>query len=606
MSGLCGWFAPQPSPITIERMAAPISRFERTPIKSASHGHGTVALSGSIDCTSLFCEDGLIVALWGSPGRHASEVAQRWRSHGAWCCAVLSGQFAFAILDEKMGDALLAVDRFATRPLHFQQSGDSLLFSTCPDALLRHPLAARTASNSALYMYLALGTLAGNPWTGQQQLQPGECVHLHAGRLVRHTWWRMRFDEHAGACCGVDSALDTALAARGHAPGVMLSGGGASAALAARLRQPDGDPVATYSIAYASAPDASGTGPVRQAAAVLGTKHHHQVIRPADVVDAIPRLAALCGTPCGDSTAVAFYYGALLARSQGTLRLFSGTGLAELYGAGSLAVQQRGLARLAACPAILRQLVVEPLLRLRPDRLACARRDLPAQLMHASPFGPGSAHTMLAPAFLEQIDPDTALDLLRQWWWGAQCRTNLNRAIVLDLRITLAPRVAAATLGCALAGVDVAFPFLDDGVADCAAHADPRHKHGGRYAPHAAALRQLVPGILARRAPAIRLPMTAWLQSDPDLRALAFDSLADLRRRDIVAPTAIDALLSVPLSAPPPGFGHLVWQLMMLEQWFVHRSPHQMLGCAAPSQCTLAMLHAACPPDEPLPLWQTG
>ena len=117
MSGLCGWYAEAPAGVAIERMAAPIGRFERTPLKSATHARGSVALSGSIDCTSLLQEEGLIVALWGSPGQHARTLAQRWRSHGAWAGAALSGQFAFVILDARRGEALVAVDRCATRPL---------------------------------------------------------------------------------------------------------------------------------------------------------------------------------------------------------------------------------------------------------------------------------------------------------------------------------------------------------------------------------------------------------------------------------------------------------------------------------------------------------
>jgi hypothetical protein len=216
MSGLCGWFAQEPSGITLERMAAPIARFERTPLKSAFHARGAVALSGSIDCTSLLQEEGLIVALWGSPGQHAHTLAQRWRSHGAWAGAALSGQFAFVILDAQRGEALVAVDRFATRPLFYQQSGASLLFASSQDALLRHPLAGRDPSAQALYQYLVLGAMPASAWDGQHQLGPGECVHLRAGKLVRHTWWRMRFDEGAaqrGAGLGV--AVQAAAAAHG-------------------------------------------------------------------------------------------------------------------------------------------------------------------------------------------------------------------------------------------------------------------------------------------------------------------------------------------------------------------------------------------------------
>jgi asparagine synthase (glutamine-hydrolysing) len=153
----------------------------------------------------------------------------------------------------------------------------------------------------------------------------------------------------------------------------------------------------------------------------------------------------------------------------------------------------------------------------------------------------------------------------------------------------LPARLAASHLGCFLAGVDVAYPFLDDAVVNCAAHTDPRHKRPGYFARHVRTMRTLAPRGMPRRAAATQLPFTAWLQADPNLRALAFDSLADLRRRDIVAGSIIDGLLATPMAAPAPGFGALVWQLMMLEQWFVHRAPHRLLGGAVPVPSTPAL-----------------
>ncbi|MDQ2823184.1 MAG: asparagine synthase-related protein [Pseudomonadota bacterium] len=515
MSGLCGWLSSAPMAIGIERMAAPICRFERTPLKSATHGAGAAALVGSIDCTSLLHEDGLIVALWGNPGQDVHLLAQRWRSHGPWACSTLTGQFAFAILDERSGEGLLAVDRFATRPLYYQSCGDSLIFASTQDALLRHPLAGRDVAAQALYQYLVLGAMHGSAWEGQQQLGPGECVHLRSGRGVRHTWWRMRFHEHAdihadGHCTGLGAALQQVLADAGgdQQTGVMLSGGVASTTLAMLLQEQDTgcrEPVPTFSVAYAGA---SSADPAREVVKLLGGRrhdrqqyHHHQVVAPSDLVDAIPRLAALSDRPCGDSDAVGHYYCALLARGQGTLRLFSGAGLLNLFGAGPLALPRPGLA--AWLWAHWQQWS-------RPADARYAERDFPAQLVQASPFYTAG----LAPGFMAQLQDgrggcDAPLALLRNWWWSAQCRSATNRAISLDVRQSLAPRLAASQLGCGLAGVDVAFPFLDETVLDCAAHTDPRQKHRGHWSAHARTLRDLASGVPQRRAPATTLPLAA-------------------------------------------------------------------------------------------------
>jgi len=610
MSGLCGWLAQDPSSVSIERMATPINRYERTPLQSVVAGSGAAALAGSIDCTSLFHEDGLIVALWGGPGQHAALLAQRWRRQGVWACGSLAGQFAFAIIDARAGEALLAVDRCASRPMHYEMAGQTLLFSSSQDALLRHPLAGRDASPQALYDYLALGVMPASAWEGQHQLGPGEYVHLRAGRLVRQQWWRMRFHEHSAPPTGLAVALGTAMARLEGSlqPGVMLDAGLASGALAA----PRGGeaPAATFSVIYATTGRVArhdGKGNQRdQHAHTPANRHHSITVTPTDLIDAIPKLAACSDRPCGDSRAVAAYFCASLARAQGTLRLLDGAGADALFGAGELALRQRRLGRYLALPAPLRQLLVEPVLaRWRGaawvDRMG---RDLAARIVEASPFAPATAAQMLAPALLAAVDVDAPLALLRRWWWSAQCKDSINRAIALDLQLALPAQVAAATHGCALAGVDVAFPFLDPAVIECASHTDPRNKHGGRGAPHLHALRTLAPGH-ARRGLDGALPFSAWLASCPELRMFAFDSLSDLRRRHVVAASVIDGLLSRPKDSVSAPGAALVWQLMMLEQWFVYRAPHRLLTrqrppAAAASAAAHVEVARVCRADDPL------
>ena len=573
MSGLCGWLAQDAAGMTVECMAAPICRFERTPLQSATAGQAAVALSGSIDCASLYREEGLIVALWGSPGQHAALLAQRWRSHGAWACASLAGQFAFAILDERAGEALLAVDRFATRPMYYQLAGENLLFASKQDALLRHPLAGRETDLQTLYAYLALGSMPGSAWLGQQQLGPGEYVHLRAGRLVRQQWWRMRFFEYSAAGPGLAVALDAALAhGQGSLQvGVMLGAGPASPALAAQRGA--GTPVPTFAVRYDTA---------LKAPCDTAGNHHTVVVTPADLVAAIPSLAAWSDQPCGDSGAVGAYFCALAARARGTLRLLDDTGAAALFGAGEQALRQRRMARYLALPALLRQLLIEPVLvRVHDGALASAMRgDLPARLLAGSRFAPAAAARMLAPDLRAAIDVDAPLAMLRQWWWSAHCKSATNRAIALDLRLGMPAQLAAVSRGCSLAGVDAGFPYLDPAVVECASHLEPRLKHPGRSAPHGRALREIAatiaPGHVHRGRAGV-LPFGAWLRLDTDLRALAFDSLSDLRCRHLVADGVIDDLLRSG-RAPSPA---LVWQLMMLEQWFVHRAPHRMIAAHA-------------------------
>jgi asparagine synthase (glutamine-hydrolysing) len=68
------------------------------------------------------------------------------------------------------------------------------------------------------------------------------------------------------------------------------------------------------------------------------------------------------------------------------------------------------------------------------------------------------------------------------------------------------------------------------------------------------------------------LPFGHWLQSHAQLRALAFDSLTDLKARRIVRPEFIDTLMHKLVPEHPAYHGTMVWVLMMLEQWLRQRA----------------------------------
>jgi asparagine synthase (glutamine-hydrolysing) len=592
MSGLCGWFSREPAAVPIAQMAAPLCRFDGAALRTAAHSLGAAALAGGIDGGSLYHEDGLLIAHWGE---RVDALAQLWRSHGAKACTALSGHFAFAILDERRGEALLAVDRGATRPLFYQMIGRTLVFASSADALLLHPGTGRDVDPQAVYNYLYFHTVPRPAaiYKGPRRLEPGEFVHLHDGRVDRGRYWRLRFQESAsGAAAAPKGELLETL--RGAVQdslgqqqvGVMLGGGPGSAALAALLAAASGSRVSTYSVGF-EAGGRGASGPAAQAARLLHSSHHACRVGPGEAADAIPRLAAAFDQPCGDPAALAAFYCAQLARDDGARRLLAGHGGAELFGRRARYARQLRLARYEKLPSALRQLVLEPLLfrlcgGVRRGPLAAARGyieqsmlPLPARLQHANllnGYGPAS---VLAPDYLAAVDPTAPHVALDQSWWLVQGRTLVNRMIALDLQYGLADlALPAHARACELAGVTTAYPWLNDAVVALAARLDPADKQGGGRCAFRAALQGTVPRrLLAAQGHGLAPPFGQWLLSDARLRSLAFDSLSDLRRRGIVRAEFVDALLTRHLPANPARHGRMTWVLMMLELWFAQRRP---------------------------------
>lgn len=589
MSGLCGWFSREPSALPIAQMAAPLTRFSQAPLRTGAHSLGAVALAGGLDAGSLYHEDGLLIAHWGE---RVDALARLWRAHGAKACAALSGQFAFALVDERRGETLLAVDRCATRPLYYQLVGHTLVFASSLDAFVLHPGTGREVDPQAIYNYLYFHAVPGSIYHGHKRLAPGEYIHIHAsGRLERTRYWRLRFQERQTTVRPeighelVETAKGAVEACLGQQrTGVMLGGGPASAALAAMVQAAGGERIPTFGVGFGSGGRA-GLELMRQTASLLGTVHHERAIGPGDAADAIVRLAATFDQPCGDPAALTAYHCALLARESGTQRLLSGVGAAELFGRRDCYARQMRFARYERLPSALRQLVIEPLLfqlarRIRRGPIAATREfvrqsmmTMPARLHRLQLLNTYPGEEVFARDFLLQVDPTAPPSSVEQGWWLAQARDPVNRMLVLDLQYRVGERtVPALVRSLDMAEIGAHFPYLSDAMVAFAARLDPACKVAGPDAVFARALRELLPRRIVRaHGCGLTPPVGRWLLGDARLKALAFDSLSALKRRGIVRAPFVDQLLSRRLADDPVRHGRMVWLLMMLELWFAER-----------------------------------
>lgn len=470
MSGFCGWYSPLPAAPELDRMAQPLRRHRALPLRSARCPAGAVALAAQPVAGRLFRDDGLLIAMWGGC---AATLARLWRSHGAAGCSQLGGSFAFALIDEYRNEAILGVDRLASRPLYYQVSGATLLFATCADSLAALAPAASALDPQALYEYLYFQYVppGSSAVRGQHRLGPGETLHFHDGRAVRRR--------------ASSAPLPVTQANR----------------MAAR----------------------AGIG---------------------GLADALPRMAAALDQPFGKpALAVAHALAAqAAARGQGCLAFEAVLDVARHEA-------ERRRRRYARMPSAVRQLLVEPLLfrllggmhgaaidglRQRvADSVAC----LPSSMQGGALLAHHGAEQVLSRELMAACDPSRPLARLRDAWWGAYGEPEENRLALLDMEYEVAGgALPAALAACELHGIELAVPALDG--------------------DHASVT-------LAR--PASPAP---WFAADARLRELAYDSLLDLRRRQLVRADFIDMLLSSSLEA----HADMAWTLMMLEQWLARRA----------------------------------
>ncbi|QBE63614.1 asparagine synthetase B family protein [Pseudoduganella lutea] len=607
MSGICGWIGhgAQDRDL-IGRMAAPLARFDDSAVHQAEGSRSAAAVAGAGD---VHRQDGLLIALWGHPVLRDPALAQQAGTRGTAAvlaaqrhlgaeklCGLLGGAFALCILDERAGEAILAIDRLGVHPLTWQLAGEALLFASSADALIRHPLARRDIDPQGIYnyVYFHMVPAPGTVYKDQQRLLPGHFLHYRQGRVETRPYWQMAFQEDGRR--SFDDLKEEFLAqlkngvreaSAGAKVGAFLSGGTDSSTIAGMLCDVGGAPAETYSIGFA----AQGYDEMeyaRIASRHFGTHHHEYYVTPDDVVAAIPEVAAVCDQPFGNASAVPAFYCARMARKDGVTRMLGGDGGDELFGGNERYAKQHVFARYEQVPSLFRKALLEPAIFNFPggDRVTLLRKArsyieqasvaMPARLETYNLLGRYGARQVFTEDFLAGADTNQPLAGLAQTYGASEAKSLINRMLALDLKITLAdndlPKVMKA---CELAGVEVAFPFLNDAMVAFSAGLTPQQKLNGtqlRWFFKEALKGFLPPEIITKQKHGFGLPFGVWLQEHKALQDLASDSLTDLKKRGIVRGDFIDQLTGTHLREHAGYHGTMVWVLMMLEQWFRQRT----------------------------------
>jgi asparagine synthase (glutamine-hydrolysing) len=612
MSGLCGWIGNAASGADnrglIEAMAAPMARFDGSAVQAAQGRSSAAAVAAGSASAHVYHSGSLIVAVWGQVRLRDQRMAQQaaeeglgktladaWRKSPQLACASLSGGFSMCILDEASGDAMLAVDRMGTHPLSYQMVGEALVFGSSADAISGHPLTPAQIDPQGIYNYVYFHMVPspGTIHRNQQRLLPGEYLMYRQGRVERHQYWRMKFEEAGSRALPelkqefqqvLRSSVRDAIG--GQPVGAFLSGGTDSSTLAGILCEVGGLPAKTYSIGF----EAQGYDEMeyaRIASRHFQTEHHEYYVTPDDVVAAIPQIAGVFDQPFGNASAVPTFYCARMARADGVTRLFGGDGGDELFGGNERYSKQHVFAMYDRVPGLLRKALLEPavfnfpggehlkLVRKARSYIEQASVPMPARLETYNLLGRYGPSQVFTDEFLAGADIGQPLASLAHTYGKSEAASLINRMLELDLKITLAdndlPKVMKA---CELAGMEVAFPFLSDQMVEFSARLTPQQKLNGTQLRwfFKEALRDFLPNeIITKQKHGFGLPFGVWLQHHKPLQQLATDSLTDLKARKIVRAEFIDQLVGQHLSEHAGYHGTMVWVLMMLEQWFKQR-----------------------------------
>ena len=523
-------------------------------------------------------------------------VLEAWRCWGPDALRRFRGMFAFALLDERTSELVLARDPLGIKPLYYLQRGGGVVFASELKALvdaagseLRIEPGALVAS--MLYYWLPEQRCAIDDVA---KLPPGSWARCSPdGSLTVQYYWRVA-DVAAQAAAGppadLGQVIEESVAAHLIADvpvSSFLSGGLDSSIVTVLAHRADAE-IDAYTITFRPEDQRLEAMPddalyARKVAARFGIALHEIEISP-DIVDMLPRIVDVLDEPIGDPAAINTLLMCEAARERGVKVVLSGMGADELFGGYRKHLACVLAAKYARLPGAGRAVVRSAVNRmpvsaggrgLRYSRWA--KRFLTFAELPEEPrfrrsytlYDPVELRSLLSPELAGYVD-DVVSEHSDVYHDNALA-DKVNRMCLADARLFLPGLNLAYTDRASMAAsVEVRVPFVDPVVAQAAFSFDGTAKirrRQGKVALKEAAGRWLPAEIVHRPKASFSAPLRAWVRTD--LRELIDDSLVrgELVRSGMIRRDALAQLIADD-RAGREDRSKQIWQLLTLELWY--------------------------------------
>jgi asparagine synthase (glutamine-hydrolysing) len=515
--------------------------------------------------------------------------------------------FAFALVDERTGELVLARDPFGIKPLYYLPRGSGVVFASELKAIV-------AAAGSELR--IEPGALIASMlyyWLPEQRCAIDKVRKLPGGSwaLFRpdgtssvERYWRVEAvaaEAAAGPAADLREVIEESVTAHLVADvpiSSFLSGGLDSSIVTVLAHQSDAQ-IDAYTITFRPEDQRLEAMPddaiyARKVAQRYGIQLHEIEISP-DIVDLLPRMVDVLDEPIGDPAAINTVLMCEAARARGVKVILSGMGADELFGGYRKHLACVLASRYGRLPGPLRRGLIRPVVNALPVSAAghglryarWAKRFLTfAELPEEPRFR--RSYTLYDAAELGAlVSPELAghvEDVIRE---HAEIYTDnalddeINRMCLADARLFLPGLNLAYTDRSSMAAsVEVRVPFVDPEVARAAFSISGSAKIRGRQQKVAlkqAAEAWLPREIVHRPKASFSAPLRAWVRHD--LRELISDVLVSgelvdtgMLRRDALAQLIADD------RAGREDRSKQIWQLLTLELWYRNA---QSMGVAA-------------------------
>lgn len=599
--GLCGWALRDLDLTREDTSSKAMGEGLRTilPIHSAEKSNSACATTGEL---VSFGSNGY-AAIVGTPfwrcpdlqrvadnAGNAEALVEAYQRYGDRCLDRIANDFCLCIVDPLKKKTLAAVDRMGRHSLYYSVQDEQLVFGSTAEAVLSHVNVAREPDPQGVYNYVYFHMIPapGTMFKHVKKLQAGTFITFDTSEFHVGNYWLPKFGESMPANFNsmkneMRHSLSLAVKrAMGDSKnvGAFLSGGLDSSTVTGMLSERSRVQPRAFSIGF----DAEGYDEMeyaRKTAKHFGVELNEYYVTPDDVVNALPFIATSYDEPFGNSSALPAWFCARLAHENGIETLLAGDGGDELFAGNERYAKQKIFELYGYLPAFMRNGLFEPIASRFSEKSALfsklssyieqANVPLPDRLQSYNFLHRHLPNEIFGTDFLGEINAHIPIELQRKLYQAPENASSLNRMLYLDWQITLADNdLRKVSHMCAMAGVDVAYPMIDDDLMEFSCRVPSNQKLRGqdlRSFFKKSLKGWLHDDTLSKSKQGFGLPFGVWMQTHKPLQELAYDSLLSMRKRNIFDAKFLEKLIDLHKSGHAAYYGVLIWVLTVLELW---------------------------------------
>ena len=492
-----------------------------------------------------------------SPSKATDASLQAWITNADWQPTDQRGRFFYAGWDAKDAALIAFTDLFRSYPIYYCATPDGFICASDLRLMLAAMGSQPTVDTAAIYHYLNFACIPSprSAIAGVHKLEPGSRLEWRHGKVTVRRFTDARYLEDltgtdAQRADGLREQIVSTVSSYCPAPatpwGTYLSGGTDSSSIAGILARANaGVPVDSFSIgfgegAYDELPFS------RIAVRHFGLAPHERVVNEVDSVAAIPLLVRAFDEPFGNSSAIPTYYCAELAGRAGKQLLIAGDGGDEIFGGNQRYAKDQVFQWFHEAPALVRRLggLLARSLRGTDSHLGNRIKNMihrgtlpnPDRFYSDDSFASDHYEELLEADFRAQVNRNDSLQVQREIFARAKTSNELHRLMYLDLQMAIAENdVVKVVRSAKIAGIDVAFPYLDSALVDYTGRLPSRFKVNvlkKRYLFKLAMAGILPDEIIKKKKQGFGLPLAVWLRQDGPIRELVNDVLRSQRAQE--------------------------------------------------------------------------